>query len=172
MIWAAYGCGVAAGLMAIGHAAGIAATQGFSSWVAASTIASANLVGSVLFGWLSDRVSHHSMLTTLPLISAMALIGFSVFLGQTLTLLGILGFAYGGTIAAYPVAITTLFPGRAGPPHAYGLIFTPWGAAGLLAPWLAGQIYEWAGNYTTALWLAARLSIISVVTAQKIIWKY
>ena len=45
-------------------------------------------------------------------------------------------------------------------------------AAALLGPWLAGQIYDWAGNYTTALWLAARLSIISVVTAQKIIWKY
>jgi OFA family oxalate/formate antiporter-like MFS transporter len=125
MIWAAYVCGVAAGLMAIGHAAGIAATQDFSNWVAASTIASANLVGSILFGWLSDRVSHHSMLTTLPLISAMALIGFSVFLGQTLTLLGILGFAYGGTIAAYPVAITTLFPGSAGPPVPTDLFLHP-----------------------------------------------
>lgn len=45
-------------------------------------------------------------------------------------------------------------------------------AAALRGPWLAGQIYDWTGNYTTALWLAARLSIISVVTAQKIIWKY
>lgn len=100
MIWAAYGCGVTAGLMAIGHAAGIAATQDFSSWVAAATISSTNLVGSVIFGWLSDKVSHQSVLTTLPLISTMALIGLSVFSRQPLTLLKILGFACGEAIAA------------------------------------------------------------------------
>jgi len=100
MIWAAYGCGVTAGLMAIGNAARIAATQDFSSWVAAATISSTNLVGSVIFGWLSDKVSHQSVLTTLPLISTMALIGLSVFSRQPLTLLKILGFAYGEAIAA------------------------------------------------------------------------
>ena len=45
-------------------------------------------------------------------------------------------------------------------------------AAALLGPWLAGQIYDWTGNYTTALWLAAGLRIISAVTAPKIIWTY
>jgi OFA family oxalate/formate antiporter-like MFS transporter len=40
-----------------------------------------------------------------------------------------------------------------------------------MAPWLAGQIYDWYGTYTTALWVAAVLGILSAVTSQKAIQK-
>ena len=166
-IWIAYGSGVAAGLMAIGHAAGIASTSGFSGWIAAATIAGCNLVGSLICGWLSDRVSHRSILTSLPLLGATALLAISVFPGQTLSLLGVVGFVYGGTIATYPVVIANLFPGEDGP-RAYGRVFTAWGTAGLLAPWFAGQIYDWDGEYNAALWVAAGLAILSAVIVQKI----
>lgn len=168
MIWVAYGSGVAAGLMAIGHAAGIAATAGFAGWIAAATIAGFNLVGSLLSGWLSDRISHRRILTTLPIIGAAALLALTVLPEQTLILLGVVGFAYGGTIATYPAAIANLFPGEDGP-HAYGRVFTAWGAAGLVTPWLAGQIYDWTGHYTAALWAAAALGILSAVMAQKVV---
>jgi MFS family permease len=167
-MWIAYGSGVAAGLMAIGHAAGIASSAGFAGWIAAAAIAGCNLVGSLLSGWLSDRVSHRRMLTILPVIGAMALLALSIFPGQTQVLLGVVGFAYGGTIATYPVAIAILFPGEDGP-VAYGRIFTAWGTAGLLAPWFAGQIYDWGGSYSPALFVAAGLGIVSAVTAHKII---
>lgn len=167
-IWIAYGSGVAAGLMAIGHAAGIAATAGFAGWIAAAAIAGCNLVGSLLSGWLSDKISHRLILTILPLLGAVALLALSVFPGLTIALLGVVGFAYGGTIATYPAAIAVLFPGEDGP-LAYGRIFTAWGAAGLLAPWLAGQIYDWDASYTPALWMAAGLGIISALSAQKVI---
>jgi OFA family oxalate/formate antiporter-like MFS transporter len=170
IIWIAYGSGVTAGLMAIGHAAGIASTAGFSGWIAAATIAGCNLAGSLLCGWLSDKASHRSILTSLPLLGAAALLALSVLPAQTLTFLGIIGFAYGGTIATYPAAIANLFPGEDGP-RAYGRIFTAWGTAGLMAPWLAGQIYDWYGTYTTALWVAAVLGILSAVTSQKAIQK-
>lgn len=164
-IWIAYGSGVTAGLMAIGHAAGIAATAGFAGWIAAATIAGCNLAGSLLCGWISDRVSHQSILTSLPLLGAMALLALSFFPAQTLAFLGVVGFTYGGIIATYPAAIANLFSGESGP-RAYGRIFTAWGTAGLLAPWLAGQIYDWDGTYTTALWVAAGLGILSAVTAR------
>jgi OFA family oxalate/formate antiporter-like MFS transporter len=167
-IWIAYGTGVSAGLMAIGHAAGIASTAGFSGWIAAAAIAGCNLLGSLLSGWLSDRVSHRSMLTILPLLGAAALPGLGVFPGLTIVLLGVIGFAYGGTIATYPAAIAVLFPGENGP-RAYGRIFTAWGTAGLLSPWLAGQIYDWGGSYTLALWTAAGLGAISAFTASRVI---
>jgi len=166
MIWIAYGSGVAAGLMAIGHAAGIAAISGFSGWIAAAVIAGCNLVGSLLSGWLSDRISHRRILTVLPLVGAVALLALSVFPGLTIALLGGVGFAYGGTIAAYPAAIAILFPGENGP-LAYGRIFTAWGVAGLLAPWTAGQIYDWNGSYTLALWMAAGLATLSAMTVRK-----
>lgn len=165
-IWIAYGTGVSAGLMAIGHAAGIAATAGFSGWIAAAAIAGCNLLGSLLSGWLSDKVSHRGMLIILPLLGAAALPGLVVFPGLTIILLGVIGFAYGGTIAIYPAAIAVLFPGENGP-RAYGRIFTAWGIAGLLCPWLAGQIYDWGGSYTFALWMAAGFGVISAVTASR-----
>jgi OFA family oxalate/formate antiporter-like MFS transporter len=167
-IWLAYGSGVAAGLMAIGHAAGIALTAGFSGWKAAAAIAGCNLVGSLLSGWLSDRISHRRILMILPLLSAIALLTLSVLPRETIALLGFVGFAYGGTIATYPAAIARLFPGEDGP-YAYGRIFTAWGVAGLLAPWLAGQIYDWGGSYTSALWVAAGHGILSAFVARKAI---
>lgn len=169
-IWMAYGSSVAAGLMAIGHAAGIASTVGFSGWIAAAAIAGGNLMGCLVCGWLSDRAGHRGMLTILPLIGAMALLMLVIFPGQTIALLGVVGFAYGGTIATYPAAIARLFPGEDGP-RAYGRVFTAWGAAGLLAPWFAGQIYDWDRSYSPALWAAAVLGVISAVTVQRIIWK-
>jgi MFS transporter, OFA family, oxalate/formate antiporter len=165
-IWVAYGSGVVAGLMAIGHAAGIAATAGFSGWIAAATIAGCNLVGSLFSGWLSDRVSHRSILSTLALFSTAALLALSVLPALTIPLLGVVGFAYGGSIATYPAAIAVLFPGESGP-RAYGRIFTSWGVAGLLAPWLAGQFYDWNGSYSLALWMAASLGIVSAISVQK-----
>jgi OFA family oxalate/formate antiporter-like MFS transporter len=166
MTWIAYGSGVTAGLMAIGHAAGIAESAGFSGWIAAAVIAGCNLVGSLLTGWLSDRVSHRSILTILPLLGAVALLMLSGFPNLTVALLGVVGFAYGGIIATYPAAIAILFPGENGP-YAYGRIFTAWGAAGLLAPFLAGQIYDLGGSYSPALWLASGLGFISAVVARK-----
>lgn len=166
-LWFAYGTGVAAGLMAIGHAAGIATNAGHSGWIAAAAIAGCNLVGSLLSGWLSDRVSHRRILTVLPLLGTTALLALVGFPNLTIALLGIVGFAYGGTIAIYPAAIALMFPGEDGP-RAYGRVFTAWGAAGLLAPWLAGQIYDWGGSYTQALWIAAGLGTLSAVTASRV----
>lgn len=164
-IWIAYGSGVAAGLMAIGHAAAIAVAAGFSGWIAVAAIAGCNLLGSLVSGWLSDRVSHRGMLMALPLLGAGALLVLSALPGLSIVLLGLVGFAYGGTIATYPAAIADLFPGEKGP-RAYGRVFTAWGVAGLLAPWLAGQIYDWGGSYTVALWVAAGLGVLSAATAR------
>ena len=167
LIWIAYGCGVAAGLMAIGHAAGMAEVAGFSGWVAAALVAGCNLFGSLLCGWLSDRASHRAILAALPLIGFVALIGLSAFPNLSNVFLGFVGFAYGGTIATYPAAISKLFPGENGP-RAYGQVFTAWGIAGLIAPWLAGNLYDGSESYQVALYVAAALCIASAVTAGRV----
>lgn len=166
MLWIAYGSGVSAGLMTIGHAAGIAATAGFSGWVAAAVVAGCNLVGSLFSGWLSDKISHRSVLTVLPLLGALALLALPGLPALTIALLGIVGFAYGGTIAAYPAAVAKLFPGENGP-RVYGRVFTAWGVAGLVSPWLAGQIYDLGSGYAMALWIAAGLGVLSAIVARR-----
>ncbi len=167
ILWFAYGSGVAAGLMAIGHASGIATGAGLSGWQAAAVIAVCNLVGSLLSGWFADRMSHRFLLSSLPIISAFALLLLAVVPTQSFVLLGLLGFAYGGTIAVYPTTISRIFGVQNGP-RAYGRVFTAWGAAGLLAPWFAGKIFDASGSYAPALWIAAGLSLLSAIVIQQI----
>ena len=168
-LWLAYGTGVAAGLMAIGHAAGIAAPTGQPAWLGAAVIAGCNLIGSLLCGWLADRVSHRLILVALPLLGASALVTLAAAPAAAIPLLGVIGFAYGGTIATYPAAITALFPAESGP-VAYGRIFTAWGAAGLAAPWLAGRIFDISGGYNLALISAAGLAALSALVVYSIDW--
>jgi len=36
-------------------------------------------------------------------------------------------------------------------PRRYGRVFTAWGLGGILAPWLAGRLYDATGGYAAAL---------------------
>ncbi|MDE0787334.1 MAG: hypothetical protein OSB06_01525, partial [SAR324 cluster bacterium] len=47
----------------------------------------------------------------------------------------------------------------------YGRVFTAWGLAGLVGPWLAGLLYDVTGDYTLALLVAAASSTLSVMAA-------
>ena len=85
------------------------------------------------------------------------------FIGQKiiiLPLLALVGLLYGAIIVAYPVAISSIFGVNAGV-RAYGKVFTAWGTAGLLAPWVAGLVYDVYGTYQLAVWLAAGLALVS-----------
>ena len=164
LIWLAYGLAVSAGLMAIGHAAGIAESAGFTGWLAPVVLAVCNLAGSLVAGQFADRTEPARLLSSLATLSALALGILALAPYSTLAALGAIGFAYGGTIAAYPAAIARLFPGDAGP-RAYGRVFTAWGLAGLSAPWFAGRIYDATGHYDTALWAALALALGSAILA-------
>ncbi len=165
LLWLGYFGGVLAGLMVIGHAAGIAAslrpTQ--AAWLAPVVIAACNLLGSLVAGRLADHVRLGVLLATLALITSLALVGIAGFgrSGGLLIGFGALGFAYGGTIAAYPAAIAKLF-GMHSSARIYGRVFTAWGAAGLLGPWLAGVLFDVSGDYRIALLVAAAIGLGSV----------
>ena len=96
----------------------------------------------------------------------LSLFALSQFLtGQnTLWGLALVGFAYGAIIAAYPAVISTLF-GAVNSIQVYGLVFTAWGAAGFLGPWLAGLFYDANGDYRLALLLAAIAGVLSATVA-------
>jgi len=166
--WFAYMTSVFAGLMAIGHAAGIAQSQGgeagLASW-AAMIVGIGSASGGFTAGWLVDRWPINRFLVGLPLLSVGALLG--IFAGSsmmvTLTLLGVVGFAYGSIIAIYPVAIAESFGERGA--QAYGRVFIAWGFAGLAAPWCAGLIFDLSGDYSLAMLIAALVALISAVCA-------
>ena len=168
--WLAYLCAVFAGLMAIGHAAGIALANGASIALSnrtAATIGVGSTLGGFAAGWLVDRAGSRRLLIGLPLLSTLSLAGLALVGGPvtTLALLSLAGFSYGAVIAVYPVAVADEFGARG--PRVYGLVFTAWGLAGLSAPWSAGLLYDSSGDYRVALILAALVAVASAGFASR-----
>ena len=170
LLWVGYGTAVAAGLMAIGHATGIARAGGLSDTLvllAPMVIAGANMIGSLLGGWLTDRLSVRVVLMAFPAVSsgALFLLALAGMGPVVLVGLGVVGFAYGAIIAVYPAAISRLF-GVVGGVRAYGYVFTAWGTFGLLAPVLAGYLFEGSGNYTVPLIVAGAAGLVSLIVVR------
>jgi predicted MFS family arabinose efflux permease len=166
--WIAYMTSVFAGLMAIGHAAGIALSKTSSTelaTLAAIAIGIGSACGGFLSGWLVDRWPASRFLVGLPLLSAFALLAIGVTANASVTviLLSLVGFCYGSIIAIYPVAISDYFAAQG--PQAYGRVFIAWGFAGLVAPWSAGLIYDLRGDYELAMVIAAAVAILSAICA-------
>ncbi len=166
--WLAYMSAVFSGLMAIGHAAGIVLAKGSNLELAtrgAIMIGVGSALGGFVSGWLLDRWPAPRFLVGLPLLAAVALIAV-VLSGDPAVVVGLLsvvGFCYGAIIAIYPVAISNYF--GADGPRAYGRVFTAWGFAGLVAPWMAGLIFDWRQAYELALVLAAAIALLSALSA-------
>ena len=105
-------------------------------------------------------------LLLLPACAAVAVVASAVDAGALALFLAlaVIGFSYGGLIAAYPAMIIKNF-GADASPRIYGRIFTAWGTAGLLAPWAAGALFDWQQSYLLALHLAAALALVSTAAA-------
>lgn len=166
--WIAYMTSVFAGLMAIGHAAGIALSK--NATIELATLAAINIgigsaLGGFLAGWLVDRWPVNRFLVGLPLLSAVALlaIGASNSASIVVVLLSLVGLSYGSIIAIYPVAISNYFGERG--PRAYGQVFIAWGFAGLVAPWCAGLVFDLRAGYGLAMLIAAAIAIASALSA-------
>lgn len=154
--------------MAIAHAVGILRALEANQALAvagAVCIAIGNALGGVLAGWLADRMPIRRLLMALPGLSTVALL---VLAGSgsapvALAAFTVVGFGYGAIIAAYPMAAVYFGPSQAA--RIYGRIFTAWGTAGLLAPWLAGLIFDSTGGYSLALLSAAVVAVVSSASA-------
>ncbi|MGI9510349.1 MAG: hypothetical protein ACR2QJ_13500 [Geminicoccaceae bacterium] len=165
LCWFTYGAGVAAGLMAMGHAAGIVTAVGGTvtdGVKGAIAITSANALGGFIAGYLADRCPPHRLLAGLGVASTLALLLLANVddVMPAIASLSVVGFAYGSTIALFPIVTAVIFgPGLYA--FAYGRIFTSWGLAGLAAPWFAGILYGHTDSYTIALSAAALLAALS-----------
>jgi MFS transporter, OFA family, oxalate/formate antiporter len=168
-LWLGFFFGACAGLMALGHAAGIALAYGGALApvaLATALITGGNGIGRLGAGWLADLLPVRRILVAAPLLAALALAALALVPDASLALvvLAATGLAYGAMAATYPASVAIYF-GVARTATVYGRVFTSWGIAGLAAPGLGGYIFDLSGGYAVALGLAAGAGLLSAAVA-------
>lgn len=133
-LWAAFGLGAAPALAAFAQAGALAGTPDAVA-AAVGVLAVGNVVGRLVAGPLSDRVGRSAALHGNGAVLLLACLPLAAGSRGPVALaaLGLLGTQYGALSALVPAATADVVPRhRFG--TAYGLVFTGWGLAGLLAP--------------------------------------
>jgi len=167
MLWLMFALAATAGLMMIGNVKNVAKyldPTGASMVVAqfqtiAGILALFNGAGRIGWGTISDRLGRTSTMKLMFLVQAVVLFasaGFCVlrptnewvqFMGLT-ALASLVGFTFGGNFALFPTTTADFF-GTKNLGNNYGLVFTGYGAAGVLGGLIPGVLavsgngFEW-----------------------------
>ncbi len=165
LIWTGFLLGAGAGLMAISQAAGMVVAYGGLPGLAVigtTLVGAGNGVGRLLGGWLCDHLPIRRVVMAAHLVSATALAGLALLpsAATAVAALALVGLSYGLLSGAYPSALGFYY-GVVNYGRMLGRLITAWGIAGLLAPWLAGAVYDASGGYTLAVVLAGTAAAIA-----------
>ncbi len=168
-IWLMYCFGAIAGLMVIGHIAIIASIQAQLKWGFAlvAILAVFNSSGRIIGGFLSDRIGRNMTLTLMFTLQAANMLMFRNYTSMTSLTVGvcIAGIAYGALLAIFP-ALTYDYFGLKNSGMNYGLVFTAFGAGGIIGPLTAGKIVDITGSYNYAYIAAAIILAAAAIMVQ------
>jgi OFA family oxalate/formate antiporter-like MFS transporter len=159
LLWITYFAGCAAGLQIIMKASPI--WQSFSistisarpvheeifsgivsrGAMAVSLIAIFNAGGRIFWGKVSDNIGRKATLIIMFIICGIAMLLLNSLRVYPLYILGIgtVGLCFGGYLALYPAVVTDYY-GTKNVGINYGLMFTAYGAGGLIGPYLAAKL--------------------------------
>lgn len=167
-LWVMYAFAASAGLIIIGHVATIAFIQGGleTGFLFAALLAVGNAAGRLISGVISDKLGRTNTMILVFILQAINMFAFASYSSGTMLTLGavVTGATYGAVLALFPATTWDWF----GLEHAgtnYGLVFTAWGAGGLVGPIIAGQIIDRTGGYNLAYIVSAVLLIIASAMA-------
>jgi OFA family oxalate/formate antiporter-like MFS transporter len=192
LMWGMYAVAAGAGLMVVGiiakYAQGIpsvvdqltAITNGFKggglAWVANAgatftfvmALAIGNGAGRPITGIISDRIGRTKAMMGVFMTQAalLAILGFGVVQDFTLLLVvgALIGAMYGANLTLFPSMTYDFFGTKNGGVN-YGLVFTAWGAGGVLGSIGSGFAKDVFGSFTVAFWIAAALLVVATVLA-------
>ncbi len=170
-LWLAYALGASAGLMVISQLVPFARSQGISSDLLATmtlvVAAFGNAGGRILSGWLSDSLGRLNVLRLMIGISILAMpllykAGANIMLLYIMVL--VVYWCY-GTQLSVNASTTSDFWGTQNAGINYGMLFTAWGVAGIIGPYLGGQLFDKFKNYQAAFTSGAILSAVALAFA-------
>ncbi|MDI9542378.1 MAG: OFA family MFS transporter [Pseudomonadota bacterium] len=168
LLYIAYFCGCFAGLMVIGHIAGHGRDAGLEPMAAAAAVSSLavfNAATRILIGAIADKVGTRiSFIGVFALqVAAMALLYPA---GSTAALLAIVaalvGWNYGAMFTLFPATCLQYY-GPTSQGANYGLMFTSFGLAGFIGPWVGGLLKDTTGTYSVPFLVGAAVVCVSVV---------
>ncbi|MGQ9479088.1 MAG: L-lactate MFS transporter [Thermoproteota archaeon] len=167
ILWVMFFFMSTAGLMVIGHVAAFAGESGMDPIVAAfaaSVLSLFNAFGRPGSGIISDKMGRTKTMFILFLVQALMMsILIKCTTMPTLYLaVAVIGFIYGANFSLFPSAIGDLY-GVKNIGVNYGLLFTSYGAGGVLGPILGGYFFDVTGSYYAAFQTAAILCLIAAV---------
>jgi len=163
-------CAAAAGLMIIGHIVRIAEIQSGgavgSGFILVSVLAAFNAAGRIGAGGLSDLLGRSRVMIAVFLAQAVVMSVFGRFHSPAglLFAAAAAGFNYGSCLSLFPAAVADRW-GTDNLGTNYGLMFTAWGAGGVLGPIFAGRIADATGSFDAAFWISAGFLILAAILA-------
>jgi MFS transporter, OFA family, oxalate/formate antiporter len=165
-LWLAYCLGTTAGQMAISQLIPFARSAGLGAAVATLALpvtATGNAGGRILSGWLSDSLGRLTTLRIMVLASAVAMPALFLWRQQPVlffVLAAAVYWCYGTQLSVF-ASTTADFYGTANLGLNYGILFTAWGAAGIIGPSIGGRVFDAFGDYRYAFYAASALAIVA-----------
>jgi MFS transporter, OFA family, oxalate/formate antiporter len=169
LLWVAYCLGTTAGQMAISQLVPFAGSAGLGALAATLVLpvsALGNAGGRILSGWMSDRFGRLRTLKTMILISAAAMPALVLWREQPalfFILVAVVYWCYGTQLSVF-ASTTADFYGTRNLGLNYGVLFTAWGAAGILGPAIAGRAFDRFGDYRVAFFSAGVLALVALAS--------
>jgi MFS transporter, OFA family, oxalate/formate antiporter len=170
-MWIAYALGTSAGLMVISQLVPFARSKGVPLALATTAIfigAAGNAAGRIFSGWLSDTLGRLNVLRLMIAISAIAMMilprtgGIAAVPVFMYMVVFIVYYCY-GTQLSVNASTTSDFWGTKNAGINYGLLFTAWGAAGIIGPRIGGVLFDKYKNYQAAFYWAAVLAVVALL---------
>ncbi len=127
-----------------------------------SLLSIANFLGRLSWGFLSDKFEASFNIFLALLVQAIGILFLDLFLVSEITFLiycFIIGFGFGGNFVLFAKETAHIFGvNKIGTIYPY--VFLGYAIAGILGPLSGGALFDIAGNYTNAIYLATFMSLL------------
>lgn len=176
LLWIGFGFGSIAGLMVLGLATSIIETRGGAVWLSSLAIfgvAIGNTLGRASAGTMDKWLHIKWMIPISTSLSAAGLLLAIIFPTPEMSAIGLVAVAtgYGLNASGFPI-LTRHFSGPTAFARDFALVFTAWGVAGLVSPWLAGRAYDLTSSFVPPLLAALVGSGIALVIALRLVQEF
>jgi OFA family oxalate/formate antiporter-like MFS transporter len=165
-LWVAYCLGTTAGLMTISQLVPFAREAGLSASAATLAItvgAVGNAAGRILSGWLSDTLGRLTTLRAMILASAAATPALFVWRSDVslfFLFVAAVYWCYGAQLSLFPSTVADFYGTRYLGMN-YGLLFTAWGMAGIVGPFIGARVFNVFHDYSYAFYAASALALVA-----------